>query len=198
MWALKKVKFSKEITGLSQDFEVNMPYNITSELFNEKICKGINILPASKACRAIQRVIIDEKAIKRFDLSSPSLLAEVSGASLVVNEVEGAEFWKKQLESLLLCLNDRGPQKFLNCDVITFLMFAGSRILARQELAWLRAHTTLEWRSLMLQESGVGNPRLRCTRMTFGQAPTCFIMYIHMQGLNMKYPSQNIIFGFNC
>ena len=73
LWTLEKVKFSKEITGLSQDFEMDMPYNITSEMLMKNICKGLNILPASTACQAIKRVIVDEKAIKRFDLSSPAL-----------------------------------------------------------------------------------------------------------------------------
>ena len=70
LWALKKVKFSKEITGLSQDFEVICLTILLLSLLMKKFVKA-KYIACIKACRAIQRVIIDEKAIKRFDLSSP-------------------------------------------------------------------------------------------------------------------------------
>ena len=40
-------------------------------------------------------------------------------------------------------------------------MFAGSPILAEQELRWLQQHTSKEWRMNMLQESSVGDPPYR-------------------------------------
>ena len=79
-------------------------------------------------------------------------------ASLVVNEVEGTDFWKRQLQSLKSCLNTLGPRTFLRCQVIQYLMFAGNRILAHQELNWIIQHTTLNWRIQMLRESQVGAP----------------------------------------
>ena len=87
LWALQNVKFSKQITGLSQDLVIDMPYNITSERVNDQICRRVDLLPASKACLAIQRVIADSNCIvdvqqmpdRRVYLVHPPLLRDLRG-----------------------------------------------------------------------------------------------------------------------
>ena len=155
---IREFNLLTEITGLSEAKEISMPFNTTRKEVNEEVCNKLNILSESIQCYRINQQVLDEKANVRFELAAPSLVAEMFDASLVVNEVEGTDFWKRQLESLKSCLNTLGPRTFLRCQVIQYLMFAGSRILAHQELNWIIQHTTLNWRIQMLRESQVGTP----------------------------------------
>jgi hypothetical protein len=146
------------IPKLSEDFHIQLPYNTASATINNEVCSWYNFLPASSACTKIKRIFLDEKAKTRLEIAAPYLVAEILDASNIVNEVEGKDFWKVQLKNLKTCLATRSPTQFLRCDVIMFLMFAGSNILAQQEIRWLQRHTSEEWRMNMLQESSVGDP----------------------------------------
>ena len=176
------------IPELSEDIQIQLPYYTTSATINDKVCNRINILPASRVCTKIKRIILDKKAKTRLKIAAPYLVAEILNASDKVNEVEGKDFWKVQLENLRTCLITRSPTKFLKCDVIIFLMFAGSPILAEQELRWLQQHTSEEWRMNMLQESSVGDPPYR---LYFDHSKS-HLSSFHHSYFHPQFPSEEI------
>ena len=80
------------IPELSEDIQIQLPYYTTSATVNDKVCNRINILPASRVCTKIKRIILDKKAKTRLKIAAPYLVAEIFNASDKVNEVEGKDF----------------------------------------------------------------------------------------------------------